>query len=112
MSTIYAIDFDGTLCLGNSWPDSKLGVPNLELFRFLSMLKNTRDVKFILWTCRTDQRLDEVVQWCADYGLIFDAVNENLQECKDRMQNDPRKIYANYYIDDKAINVNTDLNWR
>ena len=36
-------------------------------------------------------------------GLEFDAVNEALPEHKEKWENDTRKIWADYYIDDKAI---------
>ena len=34
-------------------------------------------------------------------GLEFDAVNDNLEEMKQIYGNNPRKIYADWYIDDK-----------
>ena len=60
--------------------------------------------KIILWTCREGERLKEAVEWCRGYGLEFDAVNDNLQELKDEFGNNPRKITADCYIDDKAVN--------
>ena len=36
-------------------------------------------------------------------GLEFDAVNENLAEVQQMFNNDTRKVYADLYIDDKAI---------
>lgn len=52
--TIYAIDFDGTLC-EDAWPD--IGKPNYILIQILKALREKGD-KFILWTCRTADRLD------------------------------------------------------
>lgn len=46
-------------------------------------------------------------------GLIFDAVNEALPEQIERWNNDTRKIYADYYIDDRNMTiaqVETDIN--
>ena len=37
---------------------------------------------------------------------LFDAVNENLQETIEQYDSDPRKVSADYYLDDKALNVN------
>lgn len=31
-------------------------------------------------TFRVDERLQEAVEWCKQYGLEFDAVNKNLPE--------------------------------
>ena len=96
---IIAVDFDGTLCF-SQWPG--LGEPNLPLIEKLQKYKNDGD-KLILWTCRQDKELDDAVQWCAEKGLYFDAVNDNLQEIKDLFGNNSRKITADFYIDDKGI---------
>lgn len=37
------------------------------------------------------------------HGIIFDAVNENLPEIIEAFGGDCRKIFANEYIDDRAI---------
>ena len=97
---IYAVDFDGTLSLGR-WPE--LGEPNLPLIRFL---QNEQDAgaRLILYTCRTGHLLDEAVRYCGDLGLEFDAVNDNLPELIELYGNNSRKISADIYIDDHAIN--------
>lgn len=48
--------------------------------------------------------LEEAVEWCKAHGLTFDAVNANLPELIDLYKNDCRKINADIYIDDKAVN--------
>ena len=96
---IIAVDFDGTLCFSR-WPG--LGEANLPLIEKLQKHKNDGD-KLILWTCRQDKELDDAVQWCEEYGLSFDAVNDNLQEIKDLFGNNSRKITADLYIDDKGV---------
>ena len=40
-----------------------------------------------------------------EMGLKFDAVNENLPSTIDYFMNDTRKIYADVYVDDKALNI-------
>lgn len=97
---IIAVDFDGTLC-ENKYPN--IGEPNLELFQYLKEEKKTHDAKLILWTCRNGDLLNEAVLWCKFHGLRFDAVNENLQESISRFNGDTRKIFADEYIDDRAI---------
>ena len=57
----------------------------------------------ILWTCRSGKRLSEAVQRCRRNGLTFNAVNENMPETIKRLGHNPRKIYADIYIDDKAV---------
>lgn len=98
--TIYAVDFDGTLC-ESVFPG--IGNPNIELINHL-IKRRKQGNKVILWTCRIEERLKEAVEWCKGYGLEFDAVNENLPEMIERYGNDCRKIAADVYIDDKAVN--------
>jgi Predicted hydrolases of the HAD superfamily len=97
---IIAVDFDGTLCT-DEFP--KIGNPNRSLINLLISRKEAGD-KVILWTCRVGERLQEAVSWCSQSGLEFDTVNENLPEVIERFGQDTRKIHADIYIDDKAVN--------
>jgi len=96
---IYAIDFDGTLCI-NEYPN--IGQPIYKTIIFCKERK-AEGHKLILWTCRSGKYLDEAVAWCKVQGLIFDAVNENLPEMIELFDNDCRKVFADYYIDDKNL---------
>ena len=86
--TIYAVDFDGTLC-ENSWPD--IGKPNRVLIPALLELRANGDL------------LVEAVSWCKEQGLEFDAVNENLPEIIGQFGTESRKVFADVYVDDKVI---------
>ena len=96
---IYAIDFDGTLCI-NEYPN--IGQPIYKTIIFCKERK-AEGHKLILWTCRSGKYLDEAVAWCKEQGLIFDAVNENLPEMIELFDNDCRKVFADYYIDDRNL---------
>ena len=96
---IIAVDFDGTLC-GNAWPG--IGEARPGVFDYLLDQQKT-GAKLILWTCRCGERLDEAVKWCAARGLAFDAVNENLPEMAAAFGNDSRKVFADEYLEDKAL---------
>ena len=61
--------------------------------------------KIILWTSRAGADLENAVEWCRFQGIVFDAVNEPLPEQIKRWGNDTRKIYADYYIDDKNMTI-------
>ena len=100
--TVYAIDFDGTLCEG-MWPE--IGVPNMMLIEFLHRRKLNGD-KLILWICREGERLNEAIRYCNAHGLEFDTINENLPEFITEFYGDSRKIFADFYIDDKGIDPN------
>lgn len=101
MIMVIATDFDGTLC-ESIWPG--IGAPNTVLIEDLKRRRVEGD-KVILWTCREGDRLQEAIEWCKAKGLEFDAVNDNLQEQKERWGNNPRKIAADIYLDDKAIRL-------
>ena len=104
---IYAVDFDGCLCR-NAYPD--IGEPNVRLIRDLMRLRQKGNY-IILWTCREGEKLDDAVQWCGRFGLVFDAVNDNLPMII-QAYGDSRKVYADYYIDDKATRVSFRLSAR
>ena len=91
-----AVDFDGTLCK-DAFP--QIGEPNQPLIDFLIRWQEEGN-KVILWTCREDALLWLAVDWCAEHGLHFDAINCNLPERIEHYHNDSRKIGADYYIDD------------
>ena len=99
---IIAVDFDGTLC-ENAYPD--IGWPKHEVMDKLKFLQK-QGYKLILWTCRTEEQLQEAINWCADHKLFFDAVNENLPEVNAAWDKAPGpKVFANIYLDDLAVNV-------
>lgn len=95
---IIAVDFDGTLCSEN-YPG--IGLPNLPLIYLLKQLQR-QGKKLILWTCRCESYLEEAVEWCREFGLEFDAVNENVPEILALYGTEARKISADVYIDDKS----------
>lgn len=102
---ILAVDFDGTL-VSDKYPE--IGGLNHTLVAFLNSAKS-EGVKLILWTCRNGEQLDQAVKFCADNGITFDAVNENLPEVQAIYGGDTRKVFADKYIDDKNIDSLLDL---
>ena len=103
---IIAVDFDGGLCR-NKWPE--IGEPNTRAIEKLIRRKREGD-RIILWTCRIGEELDEAVDWCEEHGLTFDAVNDNLKSQKEQFNNNPRKIFAHEYWDDRAVRVEAEDN--
>ena len=93
---IYAIDFDGTI-VENSFPN--IGRLNQSAFTFIKQLEKRGD-KWVLWTMREGDRLKEAVSFLESIGLSPDAVNDNIEELKRDFGNNPRKVFANVYIDD------------
>lgn len=96
---VIAVDFDGTLC-NPCFPN--IGEPHRDVITGLIRLRKAGH-KLILWTCREGENLVNAIQWCHQYGLDFDAVNENLTESIRACHGaDPRKIFADIYLDDLA----------
>lgn len=98
---IYAVDFDGTLA-NTRFPE--IISPRGRTIAAVKILK-AQGHKIILWTSRVGKPLDDAVLWCKNQGLSFDAINEPLPEQIEKWGNDTRKIYADYYIDDKAMTL-------
>lgn len=99
MQKIIAIDFDGCICT-NCWP--RIGVPNWDII-YEALIEQKNGACLILWTCREGKELEEAVEACKSWGIVFDYINENsLSRIKDWGAN-PRKIFADEYWDDLAI---------
>lgn len=96
---IYAVDFDDTLAK-DKWPE--IGEPIQPMIDYCIKLRE-QGHRLILWTCRTPEQTKEAVKWCNERGLFFHAVNESLTEEIAKYGNDPRKIGADYFIDDKNL---------
>ena len=94
---VIAIDFDGTLW-ETDWP--RLVRPILPVIELAKARKAAGD-KLILWTCREGAELEAAIEACREQGLEFDAVNDNLPEAKAEWGNNPRKVAADDYWDDK-----------
>lgn len=94
---IVAVDFDGILCR-DEFPE--IGKPNYNMVSFVRRLQDS-GIETILWTSRIDDRLAEAITWCEDRGLHFTAINDNTPSNKEQYGTNPRKVYADIYIDDR-----------
>ncbi len=99
---IIAVDFDGTLCEHEFPIIGKQKEKHKDLLKKL-IQSQLRGNKIILHTCREGVYLAEAVDWCEKQGLYFNAVNENLEELFPEIEGHRRKIYADIYIDDRAV---------
>lgn len=92
---IIAVDFDGTLQL----PDKK---PNQILIERLKNEQRQGNI-IILWTCREGKRLQEALKFLVMNGFKPNYINENAPQAIKMLGHNPRKVYADIYIDDKNI---------
>lgn len=96
---VYAVDFDGTI-VDDNYPE--IGKPRERVIHYLKCLKKEGHT-LILWTCRVGKDLEEALEFCNKNGIEFDYINENTKEHIAKYGGDTRKIFADYYIDDKAM---------
>lgn len=101
MRKIIAVDFDGTLC-EHKYP--LIGNPKIDIIKYIKKLKEENCI-LVLWTCRAGQFLKEAVEWCKEQEIEMHYVNENVPNMVKAFGNDCRKIFADMYLDDRAINV-------
>ena len=111
---ILGVDFDGS-CTVDSFPRVGDSLPGaVETLRWL----NSKGVKIILYTMRSHQQglnqetgeleevkegmtsvLQDAINWFNENGITLWAVNYNPEQT----WSNSRKVYANYYIDDRAL---------
>lgn len=96
---IYGIDFDGTI-VKEDFPG--IGEPIKTVVDFIHRVQDTGH-KWILITMREGELLKDALAFLAINGLTPDAVNDNLPERIAKWGNNPRKIYADFYIDDHNV---------
>ena len=49
-----------------------------------------------------DDRLVEATKWCEDRGLHFTSIKDNTPSNTEQYGTNPRKVYADIYIDDRS----------
>ena len=113
---IIAVDFDGTLSNGTWDKDPSKCTYNMneDLIEELQIFRSAfpHSAKIILWTCRGGEYLKQAVLKCKEYGLTFDAINTDAPEVYEWFDEyTSPKIYADLYVDDKAIIDDEEKNW-
>lgn len=108
-SPILAVDFDDTLFTYVPADEDYSGRPDSigEPIQFVidAVLRfKARGGLVILWTCREGVALEHALESCQGQGLVFDAVNANVPSRVSDKWPDCRKVKADFYLDDKAVN--------
>lgn len=94
-----AVDFDSTLCITDGYPN--ILRPNGDCFYILRKWQDM-GCKILLHTMRHGKDLEAARVWCANCKFFFDGVNRN-PENDERDPEATEKMYAMFYIDDKAF---------
>ncbi|MDB4252462.1 hydrolase [Flavobacteriaceae bacterium] len=95
---IIAIDFDGTI-VEDAYPN--IGKPMIFAFETMKKLQSEGH-RLILWTYRTDKKLQEAVDFCKQQGLEFYAINKSYPE-EEFDGKISRKINVTFFVDDRNI---------
>ncbi len=92
-----AIDLDGTILEYHGWMGHDFfGRPIPGAIKALKRLKEKGFV-IIIWTTRSNK--EEIAEYLKSQEIPFDYINENPYGPPDTSN----KIYADYYVDDRAI---------
>lgn len=101
---IIAVDFDGTI-VEHRYPQIGRERP-FAVATLRQMQHDDPDLKLLLWTVREGELLQQAVDWCAERGLTFFAVNSNYPEelpSATAANQGCRKVSADLYIDDRNL---------
>lgn len=103
MRTI-AIDFDGTIV-------DDIGFPEIGKVKPFAKKVINRIIEsgneVIIWTCREPSEIESFLLF---NGINYTTINENTKKLKNSWGNDPRKVGAYLFIDDKNIFCK-EINW-
>lgn len=92
-----AVDFDGTI-VEHKFPE--IGAIKQNVVDKVREWHKQGHV-IIIWTCRTDEYLEEAKKFLDEIKLPYHAINENYGNTI----GDCRKVLAHVYLDDRALNV-------
>ena len=105
---VIAVDFDGTLCTHKFPEIGEIKQVHQNVINYVKQCRANGNI-IVLWTCREDlpdrAYLTEAVEWCKEQGIEFDSVNEYVNPEVSCFGKYARKIAADEYIDDKAVNI-------
>ena len=103
---IIAVDFDGTLHMGQ-YPG--IGTVMPDACKVIRQLRQDGHY-IIIWTCRNGNLLLDAVNWMLFKGIEFDRINDQHPDNIKNHGYDTRKVYADIYIDDRQVGGLPDWN--
>lgn len=93
---ILAVDFDGTI-VDDAFPKIGKVKPNaIESIKYLQSF----GVQIILWTCRDGEYLKQALAFLLANGVKVTKANDNSDSINFKPS---KKIYADYYLDDRSF---------
>lgn len=95
------IDFDGTI-VSDAFPH--IGKINQTTVELIKEAYNKGHL-IIIWTARSYEYEEQARKFLNENNIPYHYINENPEDEFYKKGLQGRKIYADYYLDDKAINV-------
>lgn len=102
---IVAIDFDGTITKENLYP--KIGELRDGVVDAINTIAENNTI--VIWTCRCHKELMDAIIKLKKSNIHYDYIN---QSPLDKLNPSMRKIIADYYIDDRNIFCNGNVDWK
>lgn len=98
---VLGIDFDGTIVEEN-FPEIGAIKP-----KTVQLMKDAGEKGHlvIVWTARSGSALNEAIQFLFKNEIPFDYINENPEDPYAIRGEQGRKIFCDYYLDDRAVHV-------
>ncbi len=96
---LLTIDLDGTILQYDGSEGSALGQPIPGIKEELQKIRDA-GLRIAIWTVRSN--VDEIRAKLTEYGIPFDYINNNPDQPSDGSD----KLYADVYVDDRAISFN------
>lgn len=102
---VIAVDFDGTI-VEEAFP----GIGAIKN-RTVELMKQAMDNghTVIVWTARSGLALDSAVRFLDENNIPYHYVNENPEDEYAIRGEQGRKLFCNYYLDDRAVHID-DVN--
>jgi hypothetical protein len=111
IAPIIAIDFDGTICIGDGYPDPHNGSVRNYAKEVINLLYDV-GVKIVIWTNRKNVPCTNIKdkllmkQWLDEMGIKYHKVNESTEFAPFKYYG--RKLYAHMFVDDRGFGFNCD----
>lgn len=105
VAPIIAIDFDGTICTGNSYPDPHNGQLRPYTKEVMNFMYDV-GIKVVIWTNRKNIKDTDVKdkllmkQWLDEMGIKYHTVNDSTEFAPFKYYG--RKMYAHMFVDDRS----------
>lgn len=106
IAPIVAIDFDGTICTGNSYPDPHNGQLRPYAKEVINFMYDI-GIKIVIWTNRKNVKGTDIKdkllmkQWLDEMGIKYHTVNDSTEFAPFKYYG--RKLYAHMFVDDRGF---------